>query len=384
MIKRKDNEMRRKSIFIACVFAISLIVTGAAVSFGATKEYIVEVYTSNIEYGGTDAGVYIQLIKGPIENEVRSAEIELDNPNKNDFERGNTDRFRVRTEDFGWIDRIRVFHDNKEDYAGWFLNYIKVIDSKAGLEWTANFNRWLSKKDDDGEIDRTSEIPLTVDITDGIIERVYMGYQAEHVLTEGSNPMAVKGEFLNTQKRGVSIDTTTAKSIKTKATLGFNLFAKAEFSLEASYSVAQKLGSQVEETITHKKSWEITVDPNEPLTVVGVLYQDLLVGSLEANGVSVDYSDKFDIEISKLAFQGLLSNAEIEARIQELVRGATGVTVTASAPNTSTPLRTMRPTNINASSIKAARDRMPAIMRKSDLVRFPNARVISSGMHGIQ
>lgn len=79
-----------------------------------TKSYTVEVQTGNRSHAGTDANVYLQLLGG----KRNSPEIKLDTPN-NDFEKGHRDTFTTpMIDDVGWINQIRIFHDNSGDDPG--------------------------------------------------------------------------------------------------------------------------------------------------------------------------------------------------------------------------------------------------------------------------
>ena len=89
--------------------------------------YEVRVQTGAIDKAGTDANIYITLIN---ENSASSQEIALNNPSKNDFERGQLDTFILRVPgNLGPIKTIVIRSNNKGPNPGWYLDTVKVYYS---------------------------------------------------------------------------------------------------------------------------------------------------------------------------------------------------------------------------------------------------------------
>jgi hypothetical protein len=115
------------------------------------QRYKVTIKTGNRDNAGTDANVYITLYgtKG------NSGEIYLDDPNRNDFERSNTDVFNVCPVDLGNLTKIRLRHDNSGMAPGWYVDEVKVLDKITGKEWLFPVYRWFARDEADGRIDVT-------------------------------------------------------------------------------------------------------------------------------------------------------------------------------------------------------------------------------------
>ncbi|ELP62149.1 PLAT/LH2 domain-containing protein [Streptomyces turgidiscabies] len=114
--------------------------------------YRVNVHTGNLSPlagAGTDANVYITLYG----DKDGSDELNLDNAGNN-FEQGAVDTFALHLADLGDLQRVRVRHDNKFPFPGWYLDRIFIRNEDTNQEWTFPCNRWLAQDEDDGEIER--------------------------------------------------------------------------------------------------------------------------------------------------------------------------------------------------------------------------------------
>lgn len=114
-------------------------------------QYEIQVTTSDRRGAGTNANVYIILYAGT----KATPEYRLDN-SKDNFERGKTDSFMIKTPDIGeTIDRIRVRHDNGGPSPGWHLASVMIRNkSRPGPASVFECNRWLATDEDDGQIVR--------------------------------------------------------------------------------------------------------------------------------------------------------------------------------------------------------------------------------------
>ncbi|GIL93968.1 hypothetical protein Vretimale_245, partial [Volvox reticuliferus] len=113
-------------------------------------QYRVSVTTSNIRGAGTDANVFIQMFG----DEGETGRIKLDNPGKNDFERGNTDVFLFEDKNVGNLRKIRIGHDGAGLGAGWHLQRVVVENLTTGQVVVFDVNRWFDRSEDDGAIER--------------------------------------------------------------------------------------------------------------------------------------------------------------------------------------------------------------------------------------
>ncbi len=106
---------------------------------GQPKTYTIRVKTSDINKAGTNANVYLDVYGDA--GDARY--ITLDNPDKDDFERGTTDEFKVQMPDVGYINSICVHHDNTGDGSGWNLSSIALIDNSVVRGFTFG-QAWLA------------------------------------------------------------------------------------------------------------------------------------------------------------------------------------------------------------------------------------------------
>jgi len=103
----------------------------------------ISIKTSNALGAGSDADVYFYL-QG---TNGRTAEVQLDNPGSNDFERGNLDTFLVDLKDVGKITKIflRVVSTIAGD--NWLPEWIRCEDMEHGRKLRGDLGAW---SDDNG------------------------------------------------------------------------------------------------------------------------------------------------------------------------------------------------------------------------------------------
>jgi hypothetical protein len=107
---------------------------------GYVADYEVVVHTGNVDGAGTDANVSISLMG----TKARTYEFNLDNLNRNDFERNATDRFTLRdVADIGDLRAIAIRQDMQGMYAAWFLELVVVKQLPDGPIHRFPCHRWL-------------------------------------------------------------------------------------------------------------------------------------------------------------------------------------------------------------------------------------------------
>ncbi|XP_062867638.1 lipoxygenase homology domain-containing protein 1-like [Trichomycterus rosablanca] len=114
--------------------------------------YTVAVKTSDLGGAGTDANVWM-IIFG--ENGDTGPIALKESTNTNKFERKATDTFQLTDIlSLGELSKIRVWHDNTGLSPGWHLESVDIHDDTLGKKFRFRCDRWLAKKEDDGQIMR--------------------------------------------------------------------------------------------------------------------------------------------------------------------------------------------------------------------------------------
>ncbi|XP_006819004.1 lipoxygenase homology domain-containing protein 1-like, partial [Saccoglossus kowalevskii] len=70
------------------------------------------------------------------------------------FEAGTTDEEDIKVKDIGKIFKIRIGYDHGADWDGWHLEKVKMRERKTGEILEYQFDRWMSRTEDDLEIVR--------------------------------------------------------------------------------------------------------------------------------------------------------------------------------------------------------------------------------------
>ncbi|XP_036382736.1 lipoxygenase homology domain-containing protein 1-like [Megalops cyprinoides] len=111
------------------------------------KVYEVVTITGDVRGAGTDANVFISLFG----DYGITPKVHLASKNRTAFEKNKTDVFRIKTNNVGPIQKIRIEHDNTGLNPGWFLDRVVVTDmSRPHLRFYFACNNWLSKEEGDG------------------------------------------------------------------------------------------------------------------------------------------------------------------------------------------------------------------------------------------
>eukprot|EP00123_Amoebidium_parasiticum_P013297 comp21883_c0_seq1/m.31324 comp21883_c0_seq1/g.31324 ORF comp21883_c0_seq1/g.31324 comp21883_c0_seq1/m.31324 type:complete len:627 (-) comp21883_c0_seq1:472-2352(-) len=124
----------------------------------AVVKYEVRVITADRFNSSTRANVFITLFGADGDH---SGVMQLDD--KNDvnhdemhvrFQRGQTDVFLIELKNFGELAKVRIGHDNSGMFPSWFLDRVEVLDHRTTNMYHFLCGRWLSVKEDDGQVVR--------------------------------------------------------------------------------------------------------------------------------------------------------------------------------------------------------------------------------------
>lgn len=135
--------------------------------------YAVEVFTSNELGAATSSAVFVQLYgkkgtTGPLRMEADG----------NKFDRGAASTFMFPdAKRIGALFSCRIWHENASFRDAWKLDKIVLTDLKSGKQQTVPCYRWLSRRNDDGAIERTlfPEAAPRVGYVSGAVPRSPLG-----------------------------------------------------------------------------------------------------------------------------------------------------------------------------------------------------------------
>lgn len=136
------------------------------------KTYQITVATANYPTADTDANVSL-TVYGSL---GFTPPIFLDNPRRDDFEKGQKDTFAYKGLDIGDIRGIHIRHDNTYGGPGWLLEYVNIKEVGGSKDATFRCNRWLAVDEDDRQIYRfIGDIPLNVPFSSSACDRLKVG-----------------------------------------------------------------------------------------------------------------------------------------------------------------------------------------------------------------
>ncbi|XP_033890281.3 lipoxygenase homology domain-containing protein 1-like [Acipenser ruthenus] len=109
--------------------------------------YEVVTITGDVRGAGTDANIFVTLFG---EYGI-TPKVHLASKSRTAFEKNKTDVFRIKTNNVGQIQKIRIEHDNTGMNASWFLDRAVVTDmNRPHLRYYFPCNNWLSREEGDG------------------------------------------------------------------------------------------------------------------------------------------------------------------------------------------------------------------------------------------
>ncbi|XP_056301849.1 lipoxygenase homology domain-containing protein 1-like [Danio aesculapii] len=114
------------------------------------NKYIASVFTMDAKGSGTDADVYLNIF-GEFGD---TGERKLVSEGKDNFERGNEDKFTIEAPNLGRLRKITIGHNNKGSSAGWACDKV-IIDDMGNKEvYEFPVDAWFDISEGDGKIQR--------------------------------------------------------------------------------------------------------------------------------------------------------------------------------------------------------------------------------------
>ncbi|XP_026052473.1 lipoxygenase homology domain-containing protein 1-like [Carassius auratus] len=114
------------------------------------NKYIASVFTMDAKGSGTDADVYLNIF-GEFGD---TGERKLASDGKDNFERGNEDKFTIEAPNLGRLRKITIGHNNKGSSAGWACDKVVVDDMGNKEVYEFPVNAWFDISEGDGKIQR--------------------------------------------------------------------------------------------------------------------------------------------------------------------------------------------------------------------------------------
>ncbi|KAH3761318.1 hypothetical protein Pelo_6863 [Pelomyxa schiedti] len=129
----------------------------------STRRYKIFVFTGDRRGAGTDANVFIRVFGEAVD----SGMINLEGSGRL-FSRKGKDEFGFESKNLGEVQKLLICHDNTGFSPSWFLDRVVIGEEGiAGRAWLFPCGRWLSKKEEDGEIERViAAVPISGGVGD--------------------------------------------------------------------------------------------------------------------------------------------------------------------------------------------------------------------------
>ncbi|MBK8944982.1 MAG: hypothetical protein IPM32_06870 [Ignavibacteriae bacterium] len=103
-------------------------------------DFRISIKTGSVDNAGTDADVTIKIY-GSLFN---TQDLILnEHKNKNVFEKESIDEFLINSDDFGEVEKIEIWHNNKWFGADWFLESCTIENLTNKKSYFFNINQWI-------------------------------------------------------------------------------------------------------------------------------------------------------------------------------------------------------------------------------------------------
>lgn len=131
--------------YTVCVEQVAFNASTGKISGGTPlSTYEITFYTPDISDAGTDASVMIAMFGDKYGSSTKLPAFLVDTPDKNDFERGNYDKFIVGpTQSLGEISSIQVFLSDTGEDNEWYLEWVVVEDLSLNRRWEFYCQCWF-------------------------------------------------------------------------------------------------------------------------------------------------------------------------------------------------------------------------------------------------
>ncbi|XP_052229243.1 lipoxygenase homology domain-containing protein 1-like isoform X2 [Dreissena polymorpha] len=141
--------------------------------------YNVHIFTGNISGAGTDSNVFLNIYGQ--NGDTGEREMKDSSTHGNKFEKNQEDVFTMKAIDLGKLLKLKIRHDNSGVGSAWFLDRVEVEDTRNKKTYFFPCQRWLSTKEDDGQISREL-VPVDASLKNKLTRQDSMAIRKEIAL----------------------------------------------------------------------------------------------------------------------------------------------------------------------------------------------------------
>ncbi|XP_059165240.1 lipoxygenase homology domain-containing protein 1-like [Physella acuta] len=146
---------------MAAIFGVHCLLAFIRPACSENIDYTITIKTADRANAGTDADVFINIF-GSYGSTGRKV---LPDQTAGHFERGDVDTFVLHTKNVGRIRAIEIGHNNRGHKAGWFLDYVEIVQKVAAVfdfnirpgttKYRFDFYGWIANDEGDGQLAKT-------------------------------------------------------------------------------------------------------------------------------------------------------------------------------------------------------------------------------------
>jgi|GEM_PF-6769897 len=326
------------------------------------SNYTVQIKTGNRNHGGTDADVFIIFI-GTI---GYSPEFELDNPGINDFEKGNLDTFsNLSTDDIGWINQIRLRHNDIGKHSGWDVDYVNIKNDTYNIEWRIPIYRWMAKDEGDKKIelyfDTIVKSPFDFINNRSTMTRNLIGWDAYHFGNNTSQVQSTLKKVTYDYDYGISYDYSSSYSHNNSGTRLPNGFldSSCSYIISANNFIKEKLFYDTSIKKKYEEELSVTLPPHSSQTVIVLRFQNIIEGRINNGQVEIDYKIFDEFRVEQYFYDEILSNQAVQQIVDEIIgiiyEGEAFLSKHIKKDNVCIPIRKKNISRVNTGMIKKTR-----------------------------
>jgi hypothetical protein len=221
------------------------------------------------------------------------------------------------------------------------------------------------------------------------LEKTYLGYDVGRLQNNSASADHYRHTFRWEFMQGVSLTLSSSRTVQGNAALSASFFGiGSSFEIEVTKSTASQLNTSAQEKLTHEI--EVTTDilPGQSKTYVTLYYQQLLNAEAVAKEISVPYDNRFALTYDSVAFDGWLSESDVNERVRELLGQTIGGSVPVHAARQKMDIRFGRKqltgATTAASIARALRGEPLQFVKLTHIARYPGAALLAASCRTVR